>query len=163
MRDTQATATKLLVTLSCLTILLATPTPGAAEKISGQEAYEIGLEAYTYLYPLIMMDVTRKVTTNYPPGSKPGMGPMAQYPGGVIYDSAIPFHRIRRECKPSHRAPLLFFSAHLVADAPVPSRFFQNGQRIVKVIRGMNFYVRLAEVSCAGQLQVEFPNRYVIR
>jgi len=44
--------------------------------ISAAEAYEIGIEAYIYFYPLVMMDVTRRVTTNAVPGAKPMFGPM---------------------------------------------------------------------------------------
>ena len=44
--------------------LNASPTAQAAEPINEQEAHAIGVTAYTYLYSLVTMDLTRKQLTN---------------------------------------------------------------------------------------------------
>jgi hypothetical protein len=43
---------------------------------SEQEAYEIAVEAYPYLYPLLLMDTTRRQATNIEAGKVIGRGPM---------------------------------------------------------------------------------------
>lgn len=47
----------------------------------GDEAdlQEIAVEAYVYFYPLVTMEVTRKVFTNAPADAKPGVGPSNQF------------------------------------------------------------------------------------
>ena len=44
--------------------------------MSGEDLYEIGVEVYTYLYPLVTMDITRRQMTGIEPGKRPGRGPM---------------------------------------------------------------------------------------
>jgi hypothetical protein len=46
----------------------------ATPATSDNDARQIGIEAYVYLYPLISMDVTRRVSTNVEAGKKPGLG-----------------------------------------------------------------------------------------
>jgi hypothetical protein len=55
------------------------PKSPASSSISEQEAHQIGLEAYVYLYPLVTMDVSRRVLTNTPPDAKPGFGPANRF------------------------------------------------------------------------------------
>ncbi len=43
--------------------------------LSETEVNEIAVEAYVYFYPLISMDVTRRLVCNVPPGVKEGYGP----------------------------------------------------------------------------------------
>jgi len=45
-------------------------------EISNQEAKQIAKEAYHYLYPLVTMDITRRITNNVEAGVRPGFGPM---------------------------------------------------------------------------------------
>jgi hypothetical protein len=47
--------------------------------MSAEEAREIAIEAYHYLYPLVLMHVTRRVAINHPPGLRPGLGPEGHF------------------------------------------------------------------------------------
>lgn len=67
----------------------------AAEPISDQEALEIAKEAYVYLYPLVLMDVSRTVMTNVEPGKRPGAGPINQFAHAREYPPAD-FHDVVR-------------------------------------------------------------------
>ncbi|MFY9933693.1 MAG: DUF1254 domain-containing protein [Streptosporangiaceae bacterium] len=59
-------------------------------------AHEIGVEAYVFLYPLVLMDVTRRQMTNVEAGKQVGRGPMGaftharQYPGADFRDVVRP-------------------------------------------------------------------------
>lgn len=43
--------------------------------LTEQQAYEIAVEGYVYFYPMLSMDVTRRMMTNVPSGVKSGFGP----------------------------------------------------------------------------------------
>jgi hypothetical protein len=57
-------------------------------KINEQQAYEIGIEAYIYLYPLVLMDTTRRQAVNVEAGKVLGRGPMNVFTHVPIFPPA---------------------------------------------------------------------------
>jgi len=69
--------------------VLATPTgAGAQSRITEQEAHAIGVDAYLYFYPLVTMDITRRVGTNVEAGKIPGFGPANAFHSFAAYPTA---------------------------------------------------------------------------
>ena len=71
MRSTARSFTFRAILLALLTCVAATFSPDlsyAQASVGAQEAYEIGVEAYIYFYPLVTMDVTRE-QINHTPGA----------------------------------------------------------------------------------------------
>ena len=64
----------------------SSPVAAQAKPISDQEVSAIAADAYLYLYPLVIMDLTRRQMTNVPAGKEPPFGPantfnnMTEYP-----------------------------------------------------------------------------------
>lgn len=56
--------------------------------ISEQEARAIAVDAYLYFYPLILMDLTRKQSTNIEPGKEIAKGPMNMFVNVAAYPPA---------------------------------------------------------------------------
>ena len=47
--------------------------------LTEDEARAIGVDAYIYFYPLVLMDLTRKQSVNIEPGKEFGKGPMHMF------------------------------------------------------------------------------------
>jgi hypothetical protein len=75
------TAHKIALLASLLAGALATVAPiaafgqSSANAITPDEAHGIAVDAYLYFYPLVIMDITRKQSTNIEPGKEFGKGP----------------------------------------------------------------------------------------
>src|SRR3546814_9692308 len=56
----------LLALLAMAAAFLTGPAQAAPQgtPVTEEDAYAIGLEAYTYAYPMVLMEVTRRVSTN---------------------------------------------------------------------------------------------------
>lgn len=73
-----------------LALLALNPLPAAYAQaaISAEEAQAIGIEAYTYFYPLVTMDITRRQFTNVEPGKELFKGPPNTFVSVPAYPSA---------------------------------------------------------------------------
>jgi hypothetical protein len=83
-----------VMTLGLLAALANEPSV-AQDKVSDKEAAEIGVEAYIYGYPLVTMEMTRRVMTNVaaPKGTHAPMGQfllMRTYPDAAFRDVTAP-------------------------------------------------------------------------
>ena len=77
------------VIIPLLVVLLSPALSAAAPaKATPEEAYQIGMEAYVYLYPLITMDVARRQMTNIESGKMVGRGPMNTFSHMPAYPTA---------------------------------------------------------------------------
>ena len=60
----------------------------SADRVTGQDAYEIRVEAYVYLYPLVLMDATRRQAVNIEAGKVIDRGPMNAFTNVPIFPPA---------------------------------------------------------------------------
>jgi len=76
---------KLLLALSLLTVTFTTAANAA---ITEEVAHAIGVDAYLYFYPLVTIDITRRVATNVEPGKIPGFGPANMFNSFSVFPTA---------------------------------------------------------------------------
>jgi hypothetical protein len=70
-------------------VLVGVPHPASAETpITEQEAHAIGVNAYLYFYPLVTVDITRRVGTNVEAGKIPGFGPANMFHSFAAFPTA---------------------------------------------------------------------------
>ena len=99
-------------------------TAGANQSISAEEAQAIAQEAYIYLYPLILMDVTRKQLTNLDPKVNQFGGPSNAF----THVRAFPTAEMRTVVRPNFDT--LYSSAWLdLTDGPVVVSTADTGGR----------------------------------
>jgi hypothetical protein len=60
----------------------------AQTAITEEEAHSLGVDAYLYFYPLVLMDLTRKQSTNIEPGKDIAKGPMNTFVNVPAYPPA---------------------------------------------------------------------------
>src|SRR5215475_9856391 len=73
-----------------ITALFASSTvsAGAQTALTQQEAHAIAVDAYLYFYPLVSVDLTRRVATNVEAGKVPGFGPANMFHSFAAFPTA---------------------------------------------------------------------------
>jgi hypothetical protein len=83
-----ATRAGFFALVGLLTVLAIAPGMKAQTMITEQEAHDIGVQAYLYFYPLISVDITRRIAINVEPGKIPGHGPANMFNSFAAYPAA---------------------------------------------------------------------------
>jgi hypothetical protein len=73
---------------TAISVAQAQAASGTPLTITEQEARAIGVDAYLYFYPLVLMDLTRKQSTNIEPGKEIAKGPMNMFVSVPAYPPA---------------------------------------------------------------------------
>lgn len=82
-------------------------------ELTAAQAHAVAVEAYTYLYPIVTMDVSRRQMCSTPAGERPGRGPM----GAFTHIRAFPTADFKEVVRPNFDT--LYSSAWLdVTDEP---------------------------------------------
>src|SRR5215813_9337417 len=66
----------------------STVSTGAQTALTQQEAHAIAVDAYLYFYPLVSVDLTRRVATNVEAGKVPGFGPANMFHSFAAFPTA---------------------------------------------------------------------------
>lgn len=92
----RSTYLKLMVALFAIVHLLAVERAVLAVERAEQRVFEIGVQAYIYAYPMVLMELTRQISTNVraPAGS---FAPMNQF----AHMRAFPDHTFREVVRPN--------------------------------------------------------------
>ncbi|HUO34157.1 MAG TPA: DUF1254 domain-containing protein [Candidatus Acidoferrum sp.] len=71
-----------------VSLAAATPAFAQAPAVTAAEAHAIAVDAYVCFYPLVTMDITRRVATNVEPGKMPGLGPANTFNNFAAFPAA---------------------------------------------------------------------------
>jgi hypothetical protein len=87
------------------------PSVAQPNKLSAEEAQKIGVEAVVYGLPLVVMDSTKRITTNVPGPQPNAHAPINQFGNALKYPPAsdhVALHRPRSYRPPAWRTEIVW-------------------------------------------------------